>query len=453
MTPEARSADSRPQRGRTKARNPKPGTAREDTTGAELERRVARIEFAEGAFVRLRVPVRTSDGGAGRDVLTDVDVLSIDVDLRLRVDRSSAECKSGAGYSGEPSTIVWLAGFRELLSLDRVALVRTSVSPRGRALAKRLRIGVLDEAAIRVREKAHAWVPERFAHLDGAACIAAERRTDAQLRGLPAIPQDVANFLRADALFAGSAPLLAGVESYGRAVHEQGMVPDPAAQVLAGHALIAVILAALQDASRLDELTLGELSERLAVELVGADASTMKLLARADNVVGYLVGRVHRAYVDAGAEPVEQPLPSLRDTVAAPPAYLAGYLDLVERMRANTLVARDLLQTAELACFDALVGDTAWQSDAFAHLFSAEHKGLLLVALRTLEEIAGATVSGALAPLYRLPVVAGHGEVPDRQSTAGAGRTTSATQPRGRYVPNTSGATQATLDGMDEEVR
>ncbi len=43
------------------------------TSGEDMERRVARVEFAEGAFTRLRVPVKI-EAEPGRDVLTDIDV-------------------------------------------------------------------------------------------------------------------------------------------------------------------------------------------------------------------------------------------------------------------------------------------------------------------------------------------------------------------------------------------
>jgi hypothetical protein len=82
----------------------------ESDPGADLERRAARIEFAEGALARTRVPVRGL-ADLGRDVLTDVDVLSLDVDRRLRVTRSVLECKSGrarpasqTGSSGWPGS-------------------------------------------------------------------------------------------------------------------------------------------------------------------------------------------------------------------------------------------------------------------------------------------------------------------------------------------------------------
>lgn len=215
--------------GKTRSLNsktPAPGTQPSDTAGGDLERRVARPEFAEGAFVRLRVPVSADGAESGRDVLTDVDVLSIDVDSRLRFSRSSLECKSGKGQSGEPYTLVWLAGFRQLLSLDKVTLVRQTVSSRGRKLAHQLGVPVLDDIAIRTREPAHAWVPERFAHLDGPACLAAEKRTDTQLKGLPDIPQSVTKFLRGGALLSEPASLLSGVDAFGKAASRQGGLPN-----------------------------------------------------------------------------------------------------------------------------------------------------------------------------------------------------------------------------------
>ena len=405
-TPRQRSARS----------GPVAGTAREETDGSVFERRIGRLEFSEGALVRLRVPVAAPGADRGREVLTDVDVLTVDVDLRLRITRSSVEAKTGRGQSGEPVTIVWLAGLRQLLRLSRVTFARSAVSSRARILARRLNIPTLDEPQLMAREKAISWLPDRFAHLDGAECVAAESRTDAQLRGLPGLPSEITQFLRNEALFADSSRLLAGIDSLGRGVRAQGVLPEPAGAVLAGHALIATILAALQDAGRLGELSRADLRRRLERTLVSGDAEDgyfLPLLERADALMQYSIERVHRLYVEQGAEPVDVDVPSLREIIATPPDYLDDYLDLVERLRSNTSVARDLLQTAEIACFDFALGGRAWQSPAFAHLLTGEHRGFLLVALRTLTRIAGEQVGATLASLHQLPVstVA----VPDRR--------------------------------------
>jgi hypothetical protein len=425
-TPEESPSQGRGARGRRstgsrRARRPTPGTRPAETVGGELERRVARLEFAEGSFVRLRVPVPADQAESGRDVLTDIDVLSIDVDLRLRVSRSSLECKSGTGQSGEPMTLIWLAGFKQLLKLNRVVFVRPTVSSRGRSLARKLGIALLDESTIAVREDAHRWLPDRFAHMDGERCHAAESRTDTQLKGLPDIPASLTQFLRGDAPLASPPALLAAVESLGAAAERQGVLPEPTATVLGSHALIAVVFAAVQDASRLDEMSQKALRDRLQRALTTGDPDDehlLPLLERADALVRHVVDRTHRAYVEAGADPIRIDMPSLRATVAAPPAYLDDYLDLVTRLRANPVIARDLLQTAELACFEALLDSKAWQSPAFAHLFTTEHKGLLLVALRCLQRIAGPRVADPLEALKALAFLHGGSGVPDRRSAA-----------------------------------
>ncbi|MGY9065344.1 hypothetical protein [Streptomyces sp. CAS3] len=366
----------------------------------------------------MRIPVPADEADAGRAVLTDIDILSLDVDSRLRLSRSSLECKSGKGQSGEPDTILWLVGFKQLLGLDRVSLVRQIVSPRGQSLARKLDVTVMDEATVARREKAHAWMPARFAHLDGPACLDAESRTTGQLKGLPDIPADLARFLRGDSLLADSPNLLAAVQAFGVAVGRQGVLPEPAAGILSGHSLIAILLAGIQDAGRLDAFPISSLRRRLVSALTVGDPDdtyVLPMLEKADALVRFIQDRTHKAYVDAGAEPIRLEVPSLRDAIASTPSYVDYYLNFVERLRENPQVASGLLQTAELTCFDALLGDSAWKSDSFSHLFTTEHKGLLLVALKCLEQVAGPQVASYLRDIHDLPFRGSAGKVPDRR--------------------------------------
>ena len=402
---EARRRD-KPDNPQQRRRNPTTGTKPSETAGGDLERRVARVEFAEGSFVRLRVPVPADTSDSARDILTDIDVLSLDVDSRLRITKSSYECKSGRGQSGEPYTIVWLAGFRELLNLDRVSIVRQTVSTRGQRLAHRLQIVTVDERSLRQREESHSWLPDRFAHVDGVECTAAEARTDIQLKGLSEIPLELTRFLRGNGALAESPALLSAVMTLGRSCEKQGVLPEPTSRVLAGHALLAIVLAGLRDAGRLDQFGERELHGRLERALTLGDEEDnylIPLLERADALVRYVQDRTHRAYTNAGAEPLLVHTPSLKEAIASPPEFLNDYLDFVIRLRANPLVARELLQTAELACFDALLGGRAWQSPAFEHLFTPEHRGLLLVALRCLKAVGGKLVAEPLQQINHLP--------------------------------------------------
>ncbi len=394
--------------GRSRGRNRSGGRAsagKGDTTdrnpdpGADLERRVGRTEFNDGALVRLRVPIRV-DAESGRDVLTDIDVLAIDVDGRLRLSRSILECKSGKGQAGEPDRLLWLAGLQRFLGFERAVLVRQTVSRRGRGLAGALGLRTLDVATLAGREAAHAWLPERFGHVDGVECLAAEHRTDTQLKGLGHIPPDLVAFLRFDALRSEPHRILRAVASLGRAVEGGGVLPSPTRGVLAGHALIALMAAALADAGKLDEMSAADLLERTRRALVTGnpdDEHVLSILSRADELVAYSLDRVHAAYQEAGAKRLNVDFPSLKATVTAPAGWAPRYIDLVEKLRANPAVARQMLQTTELAVFEALVGGKAHQAPAFDHLFTQEHRYMLNVGRRCLEDIAGAAVADALS--------------------------------------------------------
>lgn len=389
-----------------------------DDPGADLERRVGRTEFNDGALVRLRVPVRI-DADSGRDVLTDIDVLAVDVDGRLRISLSILECKSGKGQAGEPDRLLWLAGLQKFLGFARAVLVRQTVSRRGRGLARTLGLRTLDVPTLAAREAAHAWLPERFAHVDGSECVEAEERTERQLKGLGRLPPDLVAFLRYDALRAPPHECLRAIAALGRAADSGGVLPNPARLVLAGHGLIALTVAALSDAGRLDEISAADLLERTRRALVTGnpdDDQVLAILARADELTAYALDRVHTAYQDAGATRLQIGVPSLRDVVASPPSWAPRYVDLVEKFRANASVARQLLQTVELAVFEAMVGGKAHEAPAFDHLFTPEHRYLFNVVRRCLSDIAGPAIADALTPALDLNFERGKTQPGDRDA-------------------------------------
>ncbi len=401
---------------RAKAR-PAPTASAEDP-GADLERRVGRTEFSDGALVRLRVPVRV-DADAGRDILTDIDVLAVDVDERLRVSRSILECKSGRGQAGEPDRLLWLAGLRQYLGFDRAVLVRQTVSRRGRSLARTLGLRILDVPTLTSRESAHAWVPERFAHIHGPECAAAETRTDLQLKGLGHLTPELVGFLRFDALRAQPHECLRAVAALGRAADTGGVLPNPTRLVLAGHALTALLVAALSDGGRLDEISAGELLERTRRALVTGhpdDDQVLAILLRADELTAYSLDRVHAAYREAGAAQLPVGIPSLLNLVATPPPWVPRYTDLVEKLRANGSTARQMLQTVELAVFEAAVGGTAHEAPAFDHLFTPQHRYLLNASRRCLADIAGEALADTLSPALDLDFDRGGTQPVDRSA-------------------------------------
>lgn len=404
---------------RDRARRGSPRTAsREDDPGGDLERRVARVEFAEGAFVRLRVPVRV-DVESGRDVVTDIDVLSCDIDTRLRLTLSILECKSSAGESGEPDRLFWLAGFQQYVGVERAGLVRTTVSRRGRRIARELGLQVLDNGVIQAREAAHAWVPEQFAHVGGKACMRAESRADAQLKQIRDLPPNLVKFLRFETALAEPHRVLSALMALGSVWPTIGQLPTPADSVVSGHALAGLLLAAISDASRLESVRPLELGDRLRKAIVTGspdDEYILDVLDDANALMVHLVSRIHDQYEEAGAARQQLDIPQLRDLIDQPLEWLDGYVDLVKRLRGNPSVARGMVQTAELVCFDALLGDSNWRADAFDHLFTPEHHQLLLLAVRVLESIAGGPAVQPLRPIGELAFDRAAPALPDRRN-------------------------------------
>ncbi len=356
----------------------------------------------------------------GRNVLTDVDVLSIDVDFRLRVTVGLHECKSGEGQSKEPDRLLWLAGFRRYLRADRATLVRQTTTRRGQAMARQLGLTILDVPTLERREAAQAWLPHRFAHVGGAGCAALETRTDTQLKGLRDISAELVRMLRHEALSAAPYDVVSALLALSAAVERQGVLPSPTGEILASHALVSLFAAALRDAGHLDSVPMDELRKRLSLALtVGSPTDThiLSVLDQADALMRDVVEGIHRAYAGLGVSRIDADLPSLRAIVTdVPERAIDHYLDLVERLRANPSIGRDMLQTTELACFDALPGDKAWTEPAFDHLFSPEHRQLLMTGVRVLTEICGTAVGDRLRELEKIPFERVAPALPDRRS-------------------------------------
>ncbi|MBI1379237.1 MAG: hypothetical protein GC157_17425 [Frankiales bacterium] len=352
-----------------------------------------------------------------------MDVLAVEATRRLQVSRSLLECKSGLGQSKEPDRLLWLAGLRGLLEVDRAVLVRQTITKRGRDLAARLRLSTLDMRTLQAREASIAWVPERFAHVDGAACLAAEKRVDVQLKGLAWLPSSLIAFLRFDALIARPHQILGALTTLGEVASTKGTLPEPTDVVVAGHALVDLLIAACEDARHLDQVGRLELEARvMRGHMTGDpdDQHTLEVIASANKLMRYYLEQVHQAYVDSGITRRDVDVPDLGSVVAAPAPWVGRYADLVEALRNNGRIAADILQTAELACFDALAGDTNYQARAFDHLFTPEHRQMLRLAVRVLREVSGPAIADRLGGLNDLDFERSAPAVPDRQVPAKA---------------------------------
>jgi len=123
---------------------------------SDLKRRMHRLLWHQGFFVRRSVAVSTHLIGAGRKLerkdVTDVDVLGIKFCENLRPQIVVAECKTGRHFAALDRTL-WLAGLMQLLHADRGYLIVDSPQNLAKRIAPDLGISVIDGARLAAWEK------------------------------------------------------------------------------------------------------------------------------------------------------------------------------------------------------------------------------------------------------------------------------------------------------------
>ncbi|MEU3956092.1 hypothetical protein AB0F45_27835 [Streptomyces achromogenes] len=379
--------------------------------GSELERRFARAEFADGALVRVRYPVTQNMSGRPR-IITDVDVLSIEFDSRLRPHVGISECKSTRGQSGEQDRLLWLRGLQTLVGADRSALVRETVTAAGRGVARQIGVDLLSSAELTRREQVLDHVPHHFATIGETAFKEKSTAADRQLKKIGDLPSGLVDFLRHDSLLAEPHQVLGALLTLDEVTRTGTVLPEPLAPLLAGHVLQALLCAALRAGGRTDVVGSDGTRQEIEQGLNTGDPHDRRILRVADMADALLreeLRAVHQAYRSSGAPGIERPVPSVRVAISQTPPWLGMFMDLAERLRRRTPIARQLPQTIDLAVFDALLGGEAWRSPAFDHLFAREHRQMLTVAMDCLTKAVPALASHLLS-LQDLPF--------DRSATA-----------------------------------
>jgi hypothetical protein len=372
--------------------------------GEDLERRFARAEFADGALVRVRYPVTHIIAGRARTV-TDVDVLSIDFDSRLRPHIGISECKSTRGQSGEQDRLLWLKGLQTLIGADRSTLVRETVTEAGRDVARRIGVDLISTVELASREQVLDHLPPSFGTIGETTFKEQSEAADTQLKKIGDLPSGLVAFLRTDALLADTHKVLGALLTLDEVTRTGTVLPSPLGPLIAGHALQALVSAAMRAGGRIDAV--GAAGTRREIEYgLGTgdphDRQLLRVAEMADTLLREELAEVHQAYRLAGAPPVERSVPSVRSAISQAPGWLSNFMDLAERLRRRSPIARQLPQTIDLAVFDALPGGNGWRAPAFDPLFGREHRQALSIALACLDKAIPA-LAQHLGPILDLP--------------------------------------------------
>jgi hypothetical protein len=370
--------------------------------GAELEHRVARLEFADGSFVRLRHPVYTQALGSNRQI-TDIDVLSIEFDGRLRARITITECKSSSGLKNEQDRLLWLSGLRRLTNATAATLIREAVSAEGRSLARRLGLEIISLKEVDAREAVIAEYPRYFGHIGSETYRRFQHASDTQLKAVGDLPSGLVRFLRTDALVAQPYEVLGALLTLDEILDSATVLPQPLLRSIAYDSFMALVLSAIRVGAQLDILGETEVQRELETALqTGSpnDQQILRVADMADILLQQEIAERDRLYRAHGAADAERPMPSIRELLSQSPNWMPRFVDLATRFRRRSIVARDLPRTIEIACFEELIAGPAAGAVAFNSLFGIEHKQLLSVAVdcyaRVLPKLAS-QVDGLLA--------------------------------------------------------
>ncbi len=366
-----------------------------ETKGAALERRVARVEWAEGAVVALRFPVREPDSDQAH-AITDVDVLSVDIDARLRTSTSIFECKAVRGQKAEADRLLTLTGLKKYVGADRAALVRETATGRGRAIARRLGVELIDLHHLEAREQPHAWVPNAFGPVAGERYTEVHLDVHRTLKTIGDFPFSLLDYLRFDALIDQPHKVLGSLLTLQEYIARGTVLPRRVEGTVMSNALQGLVMAGIRTAARFDAV--GPQQVRALIEngvMTGNpyDDSLIRVAGLADVLMQDQINQVHRLYTVEGAKRQPFKPASVRDAIVTDPRWLDRFMDFATRLRSRAPVARGLPQLVQLVCFDALMGDENWQAPAFDHLFTLEHRQLLTVALDTMSQIVESDLS------------------------------------------------------------
>jgi hypothetical protein len=316
------------------------------TAGERYECRVARLLYAEGAFVRRDVAV----AGDGLTV-TDLDILALRFAPDLSVRRLAGECKSGAARPLD--RVLWGHGVKALVGADEqfLALAR----PAGedvRRVAARLGVALLDARDVRRREARWpdgAWGPHAPELAALRERVRSAARGDDDLR-------------RAHRFLTGECWLLAPVPAVKRALgaarllarHQSPGLPPARREAvawLAGEALAAVTVALVRLAGEAYRAPAEVFRRRTAEHLAEGIApyGVMQSLSReVDRYLGPLLS-------DLGVPPRER-VATLGFLAPEPPKYADALIELAERLAREPAAAAELPRLLDWRLAEARLG-------------------------------------------------------------------------------------------------
>ena len=373
--------------------------ARAEAKGPELEARVARLLYWEGALARRRVNLEASFGE--RFSITDVDVMTFEfsptLELHIRVGECKATEAKGAPSAGD--RLLWLAGLVRLVGAHGGFLATSrAAGPRVRELAAGLGLEIVDGRDLERREALFGLGPT-----DGyGPHDAVIRAVEARAFGVSKRDEDLRRvywFVRSDLWLLppigavkkamGGLRLVGSRWSDGLPADERETLRWLAAELTVGFCLAVVRLAG-KAYRQPEEVFAEDLLHRLSEGVASFEA--MQEISRSVDRV--LMGAMR----DLGLDP-SRGVRFLGAFEPQPPGYAEPLAEVVQRLATSRQGAADLCRVAD-AVFTEDFGVADWPKPAIGS--TAESLRLLRLVGAFLERQARVPDS-LLAPILKHP--------------------------------------------------
>lgn len=322
--------------------------ARAASKGDIQELRLARLLFAEGAFVRRAIDLNLT---FGEDItVTDLDVWALQFAPDLTTNLTIGESKAIQGKKGAKiaDRLLWIRGLSQLVGADQALIVSASAAnDRQRGLAGELGVALLDHRDLGHREAvlgldgSSEWGPHDPELLSRQRDAYEALKSDADLKR-------IYWFLRSEFWLVPPTAGLKRTLGALRIIRRRwtGQPDQPGRELtlwLSRQAQVNVVVALSRIAGRFYRQDPAVVRPRLLEELAaGPNVDYRTLVDWAENADKYLMTVLKRAGVDPG-----QQVEALGALTPAPPAYAESLVEVIERLAQEPAITADLARLAD----------------------------------------------------------------------------------------------------------
>ncbi|MFD5089232.1 hypothetical protein ACFWMR_01430 [Amycolatopsis thailandensis] len=317
--------------------------------GASWEYRLARLRFVQGFFVRRAIDV-WPDGLQGNQ-LAELDVLATSFDPRTRRRTELIEAKSGSGAK-EVDRVMWMRGMAAYTSVDEVTFAKVRVDARVRQVAKRVRVNILDEAAVIAAEKAVGIDPDDWVgYADPQLGETVVKEARAHLNSSDPLRR-AGKFLFGTFWSTDEFARIQQLRTLAGLLNEHRDQVEPTAFAFACNEVVTLTaLSTLEVTNWRGQYEPAEFQKFATEQLTGGFGrpdGLRRVLAQVDAMNHQFIEDLHDEYTATGVARISRRIPQLQQELLRVPEWVEAFMDLSARMQEHAGISMHVLRLLDL---------------------------------------------------------------------------------------------------------